>query len=154
MEFVTSLHNVDVVMKQSGPELPCSNDILGSGHTREVTPASAIVEIIQDSAKFVDGKTLLKNGVDPASIENVFDEEVVGGLMVNASTIILREMRPKIFCAKVYKEVVVLGVIGGDEEEVLIKEILIYGGRFSIRRKGHNEFSEDDNFLSFGSREL
>jgi hypothetical protein len=90
------------------------------------------VEIIQDSVGFVDGKTSSKDGIDPTSIENVSDEEVSGGLMVNASTIISREVRPKILCTKVDEEVVVPGVIGGDEEEVFIGEILIDGGSFGI----------------------
>jgi hypothetical protein len=97
-----------------------------------VTTASAIVEIVQDSVKFVDDKTSSKNGVDPTLLENVSDEEVSGGMMSNASKIISRDMRPKILCTKVDKEVVIPGVIEGDEEEVFIKEILIDGGRFSV----------------------
>jgi hypothetical protein len=78
-----------------GQKYPCSNDFLGGGHTREVTTTSIVVAIIQDFVSFIDGKTSPKNGVDPALIENVYDEEVSGGLMMNASTIIKREMRPK-----------------------------------------------------------
>jgi hypothetical protein len=106
-----------------------------------VTTASVIVAIVQYFVIFVDGKTSTKNGVDPTSIENVSNEEVSRGLMVNVSTIILREMRPKFMCAKVDEEVVVLGVIGGDEEEVFIEKILINGGSFSVRGKSYNEFS-------------
>jgi hypothetical protein len=105
---------------------------LDGGHTLEVTTASTIVEIVQDSINFVDGKTSLKNGFDPELIENVSDEEVSGGLMVNASMIISREMRPKLLCTKADEEVVIPGVIGGDEEEVFMREILIDGGSFSI----------------------
>jgi hypothetical protein len=41
-------------------------------------------------------------------------------------------MRPKLLCSKKDEEVVVLGVIGGDEEEVFIGEILIDGGIFCV----------------------
>jgi hypothetical protein len=98
-------------MKQSGPEVSCSNDFLGGGHTREVTTASIIVEIIQDSVSFVDGKTSSKDGIDPSSVKNVSDEEVSGSLMVNASTVISRKMRPKLLCTKVDEKVIVPGVI-------------------------------------------
>jgi hypothetical protein len=74
-----------------------------------------------DYVNFVDGKTSSKNGVDPTSIENVSDEEVSRGLMVNVSTIISREMRPKLLCTKVDEEVIIPGVIRGDEEEVFIE---------------------------------
>jgi hypothetical protein len=132
MAFITLLENVDTVMKQSGPEVPRSDDFLGSRHTREVTPASVIVEIIQDSVGFVNGKTSPKNGVDPTSINNVPDKEVSGSLMANASVVISREVRPEILCEKVDDKVVVPGVIGGDEEEVFIREILIDGGSFRV----------------------
>jgi hypothetical protein len=90
------------------------------------------VAIVQDSVNFVDGKTSPKNGLDPVSIENVFDEEVSGGLMENVTMIFLREMRPKIFCMNVDEEVSLPGVIGGDEEEVFIREIFIDGGSFCV----------------------
>jgi hypothetical protein len=81
-----------------------------------VTTASIIVEIVQDSASFVDGKTSSKNSVNPVSIENISDEEVLGALMVNALKIISRDVRPKLMCMKVDEEVDVIGVIRGDEE--------------------------------------
>jgi hypothetical protein len=68
MAFVASLDSMDAVMKQHGLEVPCSNDFLGGGHTREVTTASAAMEIIQDSVSFIDGQTSMKNGVDPTSV--------------------------------------------------------------------------------------
>jgi ABC-type phosphate transport system ATPase subunit len=71
-------------MKQSGQEVPFSSDFLGGGHTQEVTIASASVAIVQDSVIFIDGNTSSKDSVDPSSIENIFDEEVSRGLMVNA----------------------------------------------------------------------
>jgi hypothetical protein len=119
-----------------------------------VSTASAVVEIIQDSINFIDGKTLLKNIVDPMSIEDAVYEEVLGGLMANVSTIILREMRPKFFCTKVDEKFIIPWVIEGDGEEVFIGEILIDGGSFSLRGKGCNEFSEDKRSLYFGSNEL
>jgi hypothetical protein len=138
-------------MKQCGPEVPCSNDFLGGGHIREVTTASAAMEIIQDSVSFVDGQTSMKNGVDPMSIEDVSDEEVSRGLMANALTIVSREMRPKLLCPQVDEEVVVPGVIGGDEEEVFVEKICIDWGSYSVRGKIPNEFGEDKCFLDFGS---
>ena len=41
-------------------------------------------------------------------------------------------MRPKLLCAKVDEEVIVPGVIEGDEEEVFVREIRIDGGCFSV----------------------
>jgi hypothetical protein len=98
LAFVASLDSVDAIMKQCGPEVPCSNDFLGSGHTQEVTTASVALAIVQDSVIFVNGQTSTKDGVDPASIENVSNEEISRGLMENASIIVLREMRPKLLC--------------------------------------------------------
>jgi hypothetical protein len=46
-----------------------------------VTTASVIVEIIQDSIGFIDGKTSSKDGINPASVKSVSDEEVSGNLM-------------------------------------------------------------------------
>jgi hypothetical protein len=74
--------------------------------------------IVQDTVGFVDGQTSTEYGVDPTSIQNVTDEEVVRGLMEKASTIILREMRPKILCPKVDEKVTIPGVIRVDVEEV------------------------------------
>jgi hypothetical protein len=78
---------------------------LGGGHTQEVTTASIFVEIVQYSVSFIDGKTSMKNGVDPTLIKSISDEEVSRGLMENASMIISREMRPKLLCVKVDEEV-------------------------------------------------
>jgi hypothetical protein len=123
---------MDTIMKQSGLEVPCSNYFLGGRHTREVATASVVVGIIQDSFIFVNGKTSSKDGIDSASIENVSNEEIVGGLMANASSIISREVRPKLLCLKVDEEVSIPWVIRRDEEEVFIGEILIDGGIFSV----------------------
>jgi hypothetical protein len=112
------------------------------------------VEIIQDFVGFIDDKTSSKNSVNLASIENISNEEVSGGLMVNVSMIISREMRPKLLCTKVDEEVVVPRVIEGDEEEVFVEEILINGVHFRIRGKSRNEFRRDKRFLAFGSREI
>ena len=46
---------MDVVIEQSGLEVPCVNDFLGGGHTQEVATTRATMEIIQDSVIFVDG---------------------------------------------------------------------------------------------------
>ena len=75
---------------------------------------SAAVEIIQYFVFFFYGQTSVEYGVDPMSIQNITDEEVPRGLMVNVLTIILREMRPKLLCPKVDKKVTILGVIRGD----------------------------------------
>jgi hypothetical protein len=89
LEFISSLDSVDAVMKQSGLEVSFSDDFLGGGHTREVTTASAIVEIIQDSVDFINGKASPKDRIDPSLVKNVPDEEVSGSLMVNSSMIIM-----------------------------------------------------------------
>jgi hypothetical protein len=85
-------------MKQRGPEVPCSNAFLGGGHAQEVATASATMEIVQDSLNIVNGQTSVKDGVYPASIMNVSDEEISRGLMENSTTIISRELRPKLMC--------------------------------------------------------
>jgi hypothetical protein len=90
----------------------------------------------------------MENGVDPSSIEDISNEELKRGLMANASTIISREMRPKLLCLKVDEEVVVPRVIRRYVEEVFVRGIL------SIRGKIHNEFGEEKHFLAFGSIEL
>jgi hypothetical protein len=90
-----------------------------------VATTSVIVAIIQDSIFFVDGQTLMKYGVDPTPIQNVTNEEVVRGLMVNASMIVSRVMRPKILCPKVDEKVSIPGVIQGDVEEVFSRKIHI-----------------------------
>jgi hypothetical protein len=97
-----------------------------------VTTASAAMEIVQDFVNFVNDQTSTKDGFDPASIENVVDEEISRGLMVNALMIISRDMRPKIICSQVDEEIVVPWIIKEDEEEVLVRKIHIDGGRFSI----------------------
>jgi hypothetical protein len=109
------------------------------------------MEIVQDSVKFVDGQTLMKDGVNLTSIKNISDEEILRGLMANALTIISREVRPKPMCPKVYEKVIIPRVIRGDEEEVFVEEIHIDGGSFGIQGKGRNEFGEDKCFLYFRS---
>jgi hypothetical protein len=81
--------------------------------------------IVQDSICFVDVQTSAEYGVDPTSIQDVTDEEVPRGLMVNALTIISREMRPKLLCPKVDEKVAIPGVIRGDVEEMFIGKICI-----------------------------
>jgi hypothetical protein len=76
-----------------------------------VTTASTVVEILQDSIGFVDGKTSPKDGIDPVAVKNVSDEEVSGSLMANMSTVISREVRPEILCTKVDEKVVVPGIV-------------------------------------------
>jgi hypothetical protein len=81
--------------------------------------------IVQDSIGFFDGQKPSEYGVDPTLIQDVTDEEVLRGLMENASTIILRDIRPELLCLKVDEEVSILGVIQGDVEEVFVGKIHI-----------------------------
>jgi hypothetical protein len=92
-----------------------------------VATTSAAMEIIQDSVSFIDSQTLMEDGVNPMSIQDVTDEEVSRGLMENASTNISRYMRPKLLCLKVENTVVIPGFIQGDGEEVFIEKIYIDG---------------------------
>jgi hypothetical protein len=111
LAFITSLDSVDAVMKKSGPEVSCSNDFLGGRSIQEVTTASVAAEIIQNSVIFVDGKTSLKDGIEPVSVENISNEEVSGSQMVNASMVISREVRLKLFYMKVDEKGTVPGII-------------------------------------------
>jgi hypothetical protein len=77
MAFVTVFHGMDIVVKQSGPEIAHSNYFLGGGHPEEVTTTSVTMEIIQNSISFVDGQTSMEDGVDPSSIYDVTDKEIV-----------------------------------------------------------------------------
>jgi hypothetical protein len=47
--------------------------------------------------------------------------------MVNAPTIISREVRPKLLCLKVDEKVTIPGVIRGDVEEVFVGKVCIDG---------------------------
>jgi hypothetical protein len=51
---------------------------------------------------------------------------------------------------KVDEEVSIPGVIGGDEEEVFIREILIDGGSFSVRGKIVMSLARTRDFLLLG----
>jgi len=97
-----------------------------------VTTAISTMKIIQESVNFIDGKTSTKDGVDPMSIENVYDEDVSRGLMENASMIFYRYMRPKLLCPNVDEKVTIPWVIRGDEEEVFVEKICIDRGTFSV----------------------
>jgi hypothetical protein len=98
---------------------------LGGGYPLEVATVGTTTTIIQDSISFVDGQTSMEYGVNSMLIQNVSDEEVLRGLMVDVSTIVLRDMRPKILCLKVDENVSIPGAIRGDVEKVFIGKICI-----------------------------
>jgi hypothetical protein len=60
-------------------------------------------------------------------------------------------MGSKLLFPKVDEEVVVLGVIPGDVEEVFVRKIHIDGCIINVRGKRHDDFGENKCFLSFGS---
>jgi hypothetical protein len=80
---------------------------LGGGHTREVSSASATLEIIQYFISFLDDEETTEYGIYHPMINNTSNEEVLRGWMVDTSTIIMREMRTKFLCVKVHKDVFV-----------------------------------------------
>jgi hypothetical protein len=69
---------------------------------------------------------------------------------MNASMIVLREVVSEFLCSEVDEKIVVPRVIRGDVKEMFIGEVGIDGGTGSIRGKCHNEFGEDEGFLSLG----
>jgi hypothetical protein len=70
--------------------------------------------------------------------------------MVSASMIILGKMRSKLLGSKVDEKVIIPGIIRGDVEETIIREIHVDGWAGSFWRKCHNEFGEDEIFLALG----
>jgi hypothetical protein len=56
----------------------------------------------------------------------------------------------KFLCSEVDKKITVPRAILGDVEEMFIGEVDIDGGMGGIRGKGHDEFGEDEGFLSLG----
>jgi hypothetical protein len=81
--------------------------------------------IVQDPICLVEGKKSVEYYVDPTSVQNVTNEEVLRGLMTKALIIILREMIPKHLCLKVEEKVSIPRVIQGDVEELFVGEICI-----------------------------
>jgi hypothetical protein len=81
--------------------------------------------IVQDPIFFIEGKKLVEYYVDPMSVHNVTNEEVLRGLMKKAPTIISREMIPKHLCIKVDEKVSIPRVIQGVVEELFVGEIHI-----------------------------
>jgi hypothetical protein len=70
--------------------------------------------------------------------------------MVNTSMIISREMRPKVLCSNIDEEVVVPGVIGGDEEEVFARKSSLMGEYFSSKRKSVMSLARTRDFFLLG----
>jgi hypothetical protein len=69
---------------------------------------------------------------------------------MNASTIVSGKVVSEFLCSEVDEKIIVPWVIRGDVEEMFIGEVGIDGGTGSIGGKCHNEFSEDEGFLSLG----
>jgi hypothetical protein len=108
------------------------------------------VASVQDSVSFVDGKTLVKDGVYPTLIENVFDKEVLGGVMMNASMIISRDMRPKLLCVKVDEEIIVLGSSEGMRKRRLSGKSSLMGKALASKGKIVMSSARKRDFLLLG----
>lgn len=82
-----------VVSKQSKIQVTNLNDLLGGGHSYNVSIIGASMEVINHSFNFLMGKKVAQNGVDSLLIHNISNEEVMGILVVDVLVIISREMR-------------------------------------------------------------
>ena len=108
------------------------------------------VVVIQDSICFVNSQTSTKFGVNPSSIYDITEKEVVGGLVTNTSVIVPREVVSKILYSEVDEEIVIPRIIQGDVKEMFFGEVSIDGSIDSIGGKCCNEFSKDEGFLALG----
>jgi hypothetical protein len=70
--------------------------------------------------------------------------------VTNTSTIVSGEVVSKFLCSEVDEKIIVPRVIRGDVKEMFIGEVSIDGGTGSIGGKCHDEFGEDEGFLSLG----
>jgi hypothetical protein len=88
LTFLASLHDMNAIVKQCKQKITYSDDFLSSGHSQKMAPTCIAMEIIQYSISLVDSKASMKYGFDPSPIQDISDEEIAGGLVVNMTTII------------------------------------------------------------------
>lgn len=64
------------------------------------------------------------------------------GLMAYASSIVMSEMGGELLGTYICQDITVPGILSGDEEEMFIKESVIYRGFQGARGKGSDKFNE------------
>lgn len=129
-------------MEEWVPKVVGLDDLLGSGHTREVGTAIAYVEIIKDVFDFFMGEAMMEKGVDTLFVKNISNKKVMKALIENVLSIIVSEMWGEFLSVQVCTNVPIPCILHSDEEEMFIGEIVI-NLRFNIiDRKVDDELNE------------
>ena len=79
-------------MEEGGPKVASANDLLGSGHTGEVSIASTCMKIVEYAFGFHMSEATTNKGVNTLLLKSIANKKVTVGLMANALSIIASDM--------------------------------------------------------------
>ena len=85
MAVMAMLDHIDAVGEECGPKISGVDNLLGSGHPREMAAAGTAMTIIKDLFSFLVCKATMKNRVDSSPVKDISDEEVARGMMTDTT---------------------------------------------------------------------
>ena len=97
---------------------------MGCGHPKKVTAIGAKVTIVQNVFSLLMNQTSSKDGVNTTVMQGVADDEITMRVVMNASTLFVRDVGLKMLGLEVKEDVSVPRIRGTDEEKSLIRENL------------------------------
>ena len=101
MEIMAMLDRIDVVGEECGPEISGADDLLGSGHPREMAAAGTAMTIIKNLFSFRMGKATTKNCIDSSLVKDISNEEVARSMVTDMTTFVPSDYGFKLLRAQV-----------------------------------------------------
>ena len=101
MAIMAMLDCIDAIGEECGPEISGADDLLGSGHPREMAAAGTAMTIIKNLFSFRMCKATTKNGIDSAPVKDISNEEVARGMVTDTTTFVSSDIGLKLLRAQV-----------------------------------------------------
>ena len=101
MAVMAMLDRIDAVGEECGPKISGADDLLGSGHPREMAAVGTAMTIIKDLFSFRMCKATTKNCIDSSPVKDISNEEVARGMVTDTTTSVSSDCGLKLLRAQV-----------------------------------------------------
>ena len=143
LEIMTFTNRDNVVFEDQRPEITSMKNILCCGITRHVIATGATMTIIEDFLSFLEGQTLMDNGIHSDTIEGIPDYTIRLRLMMDASADILRQLRYESRSMEINDDITIPWIEGDNQENHIVWNVFLETRQRRVGRKGTDQISKD-----------
>lgn len=115
----------NAILKDGGPQVTSTKDLLGNGISRHVATIGARMVVIQNTFSLLESETSAKNRVSIKAVQGIPNDTIGLRLMMDPSPSVLRHSGAKGGCLQIYDDIHIPGVDGANVEQSLVWDMIL-----------------------------